>query len=142
MAGNIFILSAVFCKATYVALKRPTQSISPMHITAYSHLFGLLLIRLLGIYAVLSFDFSTITAEIWSLLIWYSLVASVFSCWLWMADIKYPQANVAGVFSITIPISAAFIGVVFPDETLTWAYLPVLSCVLPGIAIAMTHRTV
>lgn len=135
--GNLFLLFAVFCEATYVVLsKRLTQSISPMRITAYSHLFGLLLMLPFGMYAALSFDFSTVAPEIWGLIVWYSLAASVFSFWLWMAGIKHLQANIAGIFTAVVPIAAAFIGVVFLNETLSWAHLLALSCVLLGIAIA------
>ena len=67
LVGNLFVMAAVLCEATYVVLsKRLTQTLSPMRITAYSHLFGSLLMLPFGLTAALSYDFSQITVRMWS----------------------------------------------------------------------------
>lgn len=143
LVGNLFIIAAVLCEATYVVLsKRLTQTLSPLRITAYSHLFGLLLMLPIGLTAALSFDFSVVTASMWLLIIWYAVAASVIVFWLWLTGTKHVQANVAGIFTALMPLAAAFIGVVFLHESLGWAHLAALVLVLTGIAVASWPRSV
>lgn len=143
LVGNLFIIAAVLCEATYVVLsKRLTQTLSPLRITAYSHLFGLLLMLPIGLTAALSFDFSTVTASMWLLIIWYAVAASVIVFWLWLTGTKHVQANVAGIFTALMPLAAAFIGVVFLHESLSWAHFVALALVLTGIAVASWPQSV
>ncbi|HWX01544.1 DMT family transporter [Collimonas sp.] len=143
LVGNLFIIAAVLCEATYVVLsKRLTQTLSPLRITAYSHLFGLLLMLPIGLTAALSFDFSVVTASMWLLILWYAVAASVFVFWLWLTGTKHVQANVAGIFTALMPLAAAFIGVVFLHESLGWAHFVALALVLTGIAVASWPQSV
>ncbi|AMP16352.1 DMT family transporter [Collimonas pratensis] len=143
LVGNLFIIAAVLCEATYVVLsKRLTQTLSPLRITAYSHLFGLLLMLPIGLSAALSFDFSVVTASMWLLIIWYAVAASVIVFWLWLTGTKHVQANVAGIFTALMPLAAAFIGVVFLHESLGWAHFAALALVLTGIAVASWPQSV
>ena len=143
LVGNLFIIAAVLCEATYVVLsKRLTQTLSPLRITAYSHLFGLLLMLPIGLTAALSFDFSVVTASMWLLIIWYAVAASVIVFWLWLTGTKHVQANVAGIFTALMPLAAAFIGVVFLHESLGWAHFVALALVLTGIAVASWPQSV
>ncbi|PFH08543.1 threonine/homoserine efflux transporter RhtA [Collimonas sp. PA-H2] len=143
LVGNLFIIAAVLCEATYVVLsKRLAQTLSPLRITAYSHLFGLLLMLPIGLTAALSFDFSVVTASMWLLIIWYAVAASVIVFWFWLTGTKHVQANVAGIFTALMPLAAAFIGVVFLHESLGWAHFVALALVLTGIAVASWPRSV
>jgi drug/metabolite transporter (DMT)-like permease len=143
LVGNLFIIAAVLCEATYVVLsKRLTQTLSPLRITAYSHLFGLLLMLPIGLSAALSFDFSVVTVSMWLLIIWYAVAASVIVFWLWLTGTKHVQANVAGIFTALMPLAAAFIGVVFLHESLGWAHFVALALVLTGIAVASWPQSV
>ncbi|MQR01126.1 DMT family transporter [Glaciimonas soli] len=137
LIGNLFVIAAVICESIYVVFsKRLTGSLSPMRITAYSHLLGLFLMLPFGLTAAWSYDFSTITINMWGIIIWYALAASVFAFWLWLSGSKHVPANVAGIFTAFMPIAAAFVGVVFLHEQLSWAHLVALILVLSGIAIA------
>ncbi|MET5020751.1 EamA/RhaT family transporter, partial [Burkholderia pseudomallei] len=79
------MLGAVCCESIYVILsRRLTQTLSPIDICAYTHLFGLLLMLPLGAGALWQFDYASVPAGIWSLVVWYGLSASIFSFWLWM----------------------------------------------------------
>ncbi|MFC5475806.1 DMT family transporter [Paraherbaspirillum soli] len=137
LIGNLFAMAAVVCEATYVVLsKRLTQTLSPLRITAYSHLFGLLLMLPFGLSAALSYDFSQVTPGMWGLIVWYALAASVIAFWLWLSGTKHVQANVAGIFTALMPLAAAFIGVVFLHESVSWGHFVALALVLTGIAVA------
>jgi drug/metabolite transporter (DMT)-like permease len=136
-AGNLMVLGAVCCESLYVILsRRLTQTLAPIDICAYTHLFGLLLMLPLGVSSLLAFDYASVPASIWALVLWYGLSASIFSFWLWMKGIRHVPGSLAGVFSAVLPVAAAVYGIVFLDERPTLAHGVALACVVAGIALA------
>ncbi len=139
-AGNLMVLGAVCCESLYVILsRRLTQTLAPIDICAYTHLFGLLLMLPLGVKALAGFDYAAVPSGIWALTLWYGLSASIFSFWLWMKGIRHVHGSLAGVFSAVLPIAAAAYGIVFLDERPTIAHGIALACVITGIAIASVN---
>lgn len=137
LAGNLMILAAVCCESIYIILsRRLTQTLAPLEICTYTHLFGFLLMLPLGLPALLHLDYAHVPAQIWPMVLWYGLAASVFSFWLWMKGIRHVPGNVAGVFSAVLPIAAAAYGIAFLGERPTFAHGVALGCVLAGIALA------
>ncbi|MGV2287084.1 DMT family transporter [Trinickia sp. YCB016] len=137
LTGNLMVLGAVCCESFYVILsRRLTQTLAPIDICAYTHLFGLLLMLPLGIGALVSFDYSSVPGNVWALVVWYGLSASIFSFWLWMKGIRHVPGSLAGVFSAVLPIAAAVYGMVFLGERPTLAHGIALACVVAGIALA------
>src|SRR3546814_19586689 len=72
-----------------------------------------------GLYTALHFDFTAVHIEMWALLLFYALAASVWTVWLWMTGLKSVPASRAGVFTVMLPISAALVGVLVLGETLS-----------------------
>lgn len=140
IAGNLMVLGAVCCESLYVILsRRLTQTLAPIDICAYTHLFGLLLMLPFGAKALAAFDYASVPASVWALLLWYGLSASIFSFWLWMKGIRHVHGSLAGVFSAVLPIAAAAYGIVFLDERPTLAHGVALACVMTGIALASVN---
>ncbi|NLP62554.1 DMT family transporter [Paraburkholderia sacchari] len=140
-AGNLMVLGAVCCESFYVILsRRLTQTLAPLEICAYTHLFGFLLMLPVGLPGVVSFVMSpahaSVPVSVWALVIWYGLSASVFSFCLWMMGIRHVPGSVAGVFSAVLPVAAALYGIAFLDERPTPAHGIALACVIGGIALA------
>lgn len=137
LAGNLMVLGAVCCESLYVILSRHlTQTLAPLEICAYTHLFGFLLMLPVGLPYALSFDYSGVPAGIWGLSLWYGLAASIFSFWLWMKGIRHVPGSVAGVFTAVLPVAAAIYGIAFLGERPTPAHGVALACVMTGIALA------
>jgi drug/metabolite transporter (DMT)-like permease len=135
--GNLMMLGAVCCESLYVILsRRLTQTLPPLEICAYTHLFGFLLMLPVGLPGALSFDFSSVPAGIWWLALWYGLSASVFSFCLWMMGIRHVPGSIAGVFTAVLPVAAAVYGIAFLGERPTPAHGVALACVVAGIALA------
>lgn len=135
--GNLMVLGAVCCESLYVILsRRLTQTLAPIDICAYTHMFGLLLMLPVGLPSALSFDWAAVPAGVWGLSLWYGLSASVFSFWLWMKGIRHVPGSVAGVFTAVLPIAAALYGMAFLGERPTPAHGIALACVMAGIALA------
>jgi drug/metabolite transporter (DMT)-like permease len=137
LLGNLMVLGAVCCESLYVILsRRLTQTLPAIDICAYTHFFGFLLMLPLGFSALVSFNYSSVSLSVWSLVLWYGLSASIFSFWLWMKGIRHVDGSLAGVFSGLLPIAAALYGIVFLGERPTIAHGIALACVVAGIVLA------
>lgn len=135
--GNLLVFAAVVCEASYVVIgKRLTEGLGPKRISAIINLWGFVLVTPFGLWAARAFDFSSITAPMWGLLVFYALAASVWTVWLWMTGLKSVPAARAGVFTVMLPISAAAIGVLFMDETLSPVQMLAFGIALLGLVLA------
>ena len=121
LLGNLLLFGAVVCEAIYVIIaKRLSATRSPLRVSALINLLGLALIAPLGLWQLASFDAGALNANLWLLLVFYSLSASLFAVWMWVAGLKHVAASNAGVFTVALPISATLVGVFLLGETFTW----------------------
>jgi len=135
--GNLLVFGAVVCEAAYAVIgKTLTGSVSPKRITALINLWGFALMTPLGLLAAWSFDFASVSAGIWLLLLFYALAASVWTVWLWMTGLKTVPAARAGVFTVMLPISAAAVGVLGLGETLSGLQMLAFGLCLGGVLLA------
>lgn len=137
LVGNLLLLGAVTCEAIYVVIgKQLTGNVSPKRISALINLWGLLLVTPLGLWQALSFDFGSVSAGHWWLLIFYSLAASMVTVWLWMTGLKHVPASQAGVFTVMLPVAAAATGIVFLGERFSPAQAGAFALALAGVVLA------
>lgn len=135
--GNLLIFAAVVCEASYVVIgKRLTEGLGPKRISAIINLWGFALVTPMGAWAAWHFDFSTVHLNIWVLLVFYGLAASMWTVWLWMTGLKVVPASRAGVFTVMLPLSAAAIGVTFMGEHLTAMQFFAFGIALFGLVLA------
>lgn len=135
--GNLLVLGAVLCEAAYAVIgKKLTGALGPKRITAIINLWGFALVTPFGLYAALRFDFGSVTAGSWWLLLFYSLAASIWTVWLWMTGLKAVPASQAGVFTVMLPVSAALVGVFALGEHLTGVQLLAFAIALAGVLLA------
>ena len=135
--GNLLVFGAVVCEAAYAVIgKTLTSALSPKRISALINLWGFLLMTPMGIYTALHFDFSTVAAPSWILLVFYALAASVGTVWLWMTGLKTVPAARAGVFTVMLPISAALVGVLVLGEKFGGMQLLAFAIALLGVVLA------
>ena len=135
--GQLLLLGAVLCEACYVVIgKRLTGNVSPKRISALVNLWGLALVTPFGAWAALSFDFSSVEAEAWILLVLYALAASMVTVWLWMTGLRHVPAASAGAFAVMLPISAAAVGVGVLGEAFGMAHAAAFALALAGVVLA------
>ena len=135
--GYALLLAAVLCEAAYVVIgKRLTGAVSPKRISALINLWGLALITPLGVWQAMRFDFSAVSAPIWTLLLFYAVAASVVTVWLWMQGLRHVPSSQAGVFTVWLPISAALVGVLVLGEAFSSAHLVAFALALAGLLLA------
>lgn len=135
--GNLLVFCAVLCEATYAVIgKKLTAVLTPKRISAVINLWGLALMTPMGFYTALHFDFVAVRVEIWVLLVFYALAASVWTVWLWMTGLKVVPAGRAGVFTVMLPVSTALVGVAALGEKLTALQGMAFVVALAGLLLA------
>ena len=135
--GNLLLVGAVLCESAYAVIgKKLTGVLSPKRITALINLWGFVLVTPFGLWMAWDFDFASVRASSWLLLVFYSQAASVWTVWLWMTVLKTIAANQAGVFSVMLPISAAAVGVIVLGESLNGTQMGAFAIALTGVTLA------
>ncbi|NYT86199.1 DMT family transporter [Pollutimonas harenae] len=135
--GNLLIFGAVLCEGSYAVIgKKLTAVLSPKRISAVINLWGFVLMTPMGLYTALQFDFTSVELNMWVLLLFYGLAASVWTVWLWMVGLKSVPASQAGVFTVMLPISAALVGVMVLGEHLGGVQLLAFAIALAGLLLA------
>ena len=135
--GTVLLLAAVLCEAAYAVIgKKLIGVLSPKRISALINLWGFALATPLGLWAAWQFDFFSVAAPSWLLLVFYSLAASVWTVWLWMTGLNTISASRAGVFTVFLPVSAAAVGVGFLGESLTPLQMLAFGVALLGVMLA------
>ncbi len=137
LLGNVLLIGAVVCEASYVVIgKKLTGQVSAKRISALVNLWGLALVTPFGLWQATRFDFGSVSAGPWWLLVFYSLAASMITVWLWMTGLKHVPASSAGVFTVLLPVSAALVGVVFLDERFSTVQIVAFALALTGMVLA------
>ena len=135
--GNLLVFGAVLCEAAYAVIgKTLTGTLGPKRITSLINLWGFLLVTPFGLYAAWQFDFGSVGAGSWLLLLFYALAASVWTVWLWMTGLKVVPAAQAGVFTAMLPVSAAVVGVAVLGEQLSVLQVIAFVAALAGVLLA------
>jgi drug/metabolite transporter (DMT)-like permease len=137
LAGNLLLVGAVTCEAIYVVVgKKLAAKVSPKRISALINLWGLALVTPFGVWQALAFDFSAVAPASWTLLVFYSLAASMVTVWLWMTGLRHVPASQAGVFTVMLPVSAAAVGVLFLGERFSAVQAAAYALALAGVVLA------
>lgn len=135
--GNLLLLGALTCEASYVVIgKKLTGSVSPKRISALINLWGLALVTPFGVWQALRFDFGSIGTGSWTLLLFYSIAASMVTVWLWMTGLRHVPAAKAGIFTVLLPVSAAAVGVLFLGERFSAPQAAAFALALAGVVLA------
>lgn len=141
LLGNLLLFGAVLCEGAYVVMgKKLAGNVSAKRISALVNLWGLALVTPLGLWQALSFDFSVVHAGSWSLLLFYSLAASMVTVWLWMTGLRHVPASSAGIFTVLLPVSAAVVGVVFLGERISATQAAAFGLAIAGVLLATWPR--
>ncbi len=135
--GYLLLLGAVLCEASYVVIgKRLTGQVSPRRISALINLWGLALVTPFGLWQAQAFDFAAVTPEIWALLLFYAVAASMVTVWLWMQGLRHVPSSRAGVFTVMLPVSAALVGVLVLGEAFGLAHVLAFALAMAGLLLA------
>jgi len=82
-----------------------------------------------------------VTPSLWTLLVFYSLAASLFAVWMWVAGLKHVPANQAGVFTVALPVAATAVGTAVLGESFTMVHAVALALASAGVVLIATAPT-
>lgn len=117
--GNMLIIGAVIGEALFIILgKSLAQRVSPLAISTFVCLFGVVLFLPFAIYEAWTFSFSEVTFAAWGILIYFGLVVTVLSFVLMYQGIEKVSASTAGILTSVLPISAVGLSAIFLKEQL------------------------
>ncbi len=137
LLGNALLFAAVCCEALYVVIgKKLTGNVSAKRISALVNLWGWALVTPFGVVLAAQFDFGSVAAGHWLLLVFYSLAASMITVWLWMSGLRHVPAASAGIFTVFLPVSAALVGVMALGERFTPLHAVAFGLALGGVLLA------
>jgi drug/metabolite transporter (DMT)-like permease len=135
--GNALVFGAVCCEALYVVIgKQLSATRTPMRVSAWINLWGLVLSAPLGLWQLARVDALAIPARLWAYLVFYALAASVVAVALWMSGLRRTSAGFAGVFTVALPLSTIAVAAGVLGEAVTWVHAVALSFAVLAIVLA------
>lgn len=141
MLGNLLVFLAVISEALFtIFAKRLSGKITPFQMTAAINVISFMLFLPFAVTELLTFEWGSVPATIWLLIVYYAVTASVLSFYLWYRGVAKVEASRAGLFTGMMPISAALVAVLFLGEAFTWMHAIGMSLVLGAIVVG-TMRT-
>ena len=118
LLGNLLIVGAVACEASFVILgKRLAPPYRPLRLALGANLVGLAGAAPLALLAM-PVDLSAISRSTWLLATWYALSAGVFCLWLWYRGLPHVETLSAGLTTAAVPLTALTAAALFLAETL------------------------
>lgn len=137
LLGTGLLVMAVIAEASYtIYAKQTALHLAPLPTAFLVNLLGVGLFAVPGLWQGLTFDWGLVDGRIWSLIFTFAIGSSVFALIFWYMGVKHTPANVAGLFTAVMPLSAGTVAIVFLGETLTryhiFGALLVISAILLG----------
>ena len=136
MLGNSLVFLAVVSEALFtIFAKRLAGKITPFQMTAAINVISFVLFLPFAIWEGLRFEWGSVPAGVWGLILYYAITASVLSFFLWYKGVAKVEASKAGLFTGMMPISAALVAILFLNEIFTWMHAIGMSLVLASIVV-------
>jgi len=142
LVGNGLILLAVMSEAAYTIFAKQSADRLPLGLTAFLvNLFGLVLFAPIAAGQALRQDWQAVPMSLWSLIFLYAIGSSVFALLLWYRGVRNIAANIAGLFTGFVPLTAGVIAIAFLGEKLTFAHMGGAALVLGAIWLGATSKS-
>ncbi|GIO08809.1 putative transporter YetK [Brevibacillus reuszeri] len=136
MLGNSLVFLAVVSEALFtIFAKRLAGKITPFQMTAAINVISFILFLPFALWEGLRFEWGSVPASVWGLILYYAITASVLSFFLWYKGVAKVEASKAGLFTGMMPISAALVAILFLNEIFTWMHAIGMSLVLASIVV-------
>ena len=127
LVGNLLVVGAVLCEASFVILGK--------RLALGANLAGLVLAIPLALLDAPSFHAGSVALEVWLLGTWYALSASVLCLWLWYGGLPYVDTWLAGLATAAMPVAALATSALYLGEAIGPARLMGATLVIAGIAL-------
>lgn len=134
--GNLLVLGAVLAEALFAVFsRRLSLTVHPWSMAFGVNIVGFLLFAPLAVVQAMNFAWAGPGWELWGWVVFYSLTASVLSFLLWYRGVSQVPANIAGLFTGLMPLSAALVGFLVLGELLSFGHLAGMGMVIMAILL-------
>lgn len=123
IVGNGLIFMAVMSEAAYTIFAKQSADRLPLGVTAFLvNLIALVLFLPIAVGQAWSQDWQAMPLGLWALIFVYAIGSSVFALLLWYRGVRDIPANIAGLFTGFVPLTAGVIAIVLLGEKLTFGH--------------------
>lgn len=124
VVGNLLVVAAVLCEASFVILgKRLAPPYQPLRLALGANVVALIFATPLALLAA-PFDLAAVSVAMWLMATWYALSASVFCLWLWYRGLPEVETWLAGLTTAAVPVTALAASALILAETIdAWTLL-------------------
>lgn len=134
--GNLLVLGAVLAEALFAVFsRRLSLTVHPWSMAFGVNIVGFFLFAPLAVVQAMNFAWAGPGWELWGWVVFYSLTASVLSFLLWYRGVSQVPANIAGLFTGLMPLSAALVGFLVLGEFLSFGHLVGMGMVIMAILL-------
>ncbi|WP_313805102.1 DMT family transporter [Cytobacillus sp.] len=134
LLGNVLVFGAVISEALFtIFAKKLSNVLTPIQMAAGVNIIGFILFLPFSIKEAITYHFFSLELTVYLLIIYYAITASVLSFVLWYKGVVKVSANIAGIFTGFIPITATLVGIVILKEPFGMNQLIGIMCVLGAI---------
>ena len=141
LLGTGLLVMAVIAEAFYtIYAKQTALHLAPLPTAFLVNLLGAGLFAVPGLWQGLTFDWALADARIWVLIFTFAIGSSVFALVFWYMGVKDVEANVAGLFTAVMPLSAGTVAIVFLGESLTRYHVVGALMVIGAIVLGSLNK--
>nr|AIA15338.1 EamA-like transporter family [uncultured bacterium] len=137
--GNLLIILAVFPEALFTVIaKWHGDHVKPNIMALYVCLFNALLFAPFALWQAPGFDFGSVTAAQWWLIILYSFTAVVFYV-CWYRGLEHHTAGTAALMSSFMPVATTILAITFLSESVSMIEMTGMLLVIASIIFGSSY---
>lgn len=138
LAGNLLIGAAVVCEAAFVIVAPSvSRKMRPLRLALAVSLVSLAACLPFGATGLARLEIGQVPLQVWGMLAWYALTASVLCTVLWYRGAAHVEPWAAGLATAVLPVAAMAVSVAVLGEPLTGAQLAGAVLVVGAIVAGM-----
>lgn len=122
--GNLLVVAAVVVESLFLLIRKTIQEeLSPLAVSSLISILATLIFLPLGLNQAMRFNFAALPPEAWASVIYYAVAVTILAYLCWFGGVTRVTANVAGVFTSVLPVSALILSALVLDRPVTQAHM-------------------
>ena len=141
LTGALLVIGAVAGEALYTILgKAVSDRLTPTTQAFWVSLYGLLMFIPFAVIEWPGFDIAETEPAGWFAIGYSAVFVTVVAFSLWFYGLRHVPASLAGIFTGMIPVTAVVLAAIVLGESIGWAHILGIACVLIAIGLIATER--
>lgn len=138
--GNLLVAAAVVVESLFLLVRKSIrEQLSPLAVSSLITVLATCFFLPLGLTQAVGFDFGALPLEAWMSVIYYAVAVTVLAYLCWFAGVTRVRADVAGVFTAILPVSALVLSALVLDQPVRQEHLAGVFLALTSIVLISRH---